>query len=105
MEQPIPVLDPFVLKRSITERTPFPVKHRTAIVTAKIGPERFLKASAEDHRRPGLFCTPAVQITMTVATRAAKVVGDLGVAKDHLGYSPSRPGCSLCRRAFPTLPP
>ena len=102
MDQPIPTLSLFVLEWGIPKSAPLPIERRGTILAAEIGLKCFLKAAAEDHGGSGLFLAPAIQITMAVTAGTAKVVGDLRVAIVHLGYSPSRPSCSLCKKVPPT---
>src|SRR5208282_1891709 len=87
MDQPIPGLSLLVLKRSIPESAPLTIKHRAAIIAAKIGLKGFFKAATEDHGSPGLLLAPAVQVAMAIATRTPQVVTDLGVAEDHFSSS------------------
>src|SRR4029077_9212355 len=41
------------------------------------------EGSTEEHGGPGVLLPPAVEIAMLVASRAGKVLADLGVAIDH----------------------
>ena len=66
---------------------PFAKQHRSGVVSAEVGGQSLLKGATEQHRRPGVFLFPAVQVAIPVAARAAEVLADLGVAVDHQATS------------------
>src|SRR6266852_4366068 len=92
-------------KRSIAVRIPFLEKHRSAILLTKEGTQSLFKAAAEDHGCPGLFFPPAIQVTVTIAARAAQVLTDLRVAIDHRCPFAHRRGPMMCNRGLPSPPP
>src|SRR5437016_5255067 len=81
----IPRLSFAVFKRSIAVRIPFLEKHRGAILLTKVGTQSFFKTATEDHRCPGFSFPPAIQVTVTIAARAAQV--------SACSYRPSLPPC------------
>ena len=102
MDQTIPGFPLSKLKPSVAERTPLPMKHRAAIVSAEISTKCLFKAPTEDHCGPCFLLTPAVQVAMTIAPRTAQVLGDLRVTKEHRGQPPSGPRYWRYRRVLPT---
>src|SRR5713101_716625 len=83
VEEAVPGFSFAVFKRSIAMRIPFSEKHSSAILLTEVGTQSFFKAAAKDHRCSGLFFPPPIQITVTVAAGAAKILADLRVAIDH----------------------
>src|SRR6266702_2734728 len=83
VEEAVPGLSFAVFKWSIAVRFPFLEKHSGAILLTKVGPQSFFKAATEDHRCPGLFFPPPIQVTEAIAARASQVLTDLRVAIDH----------------------
>src|SRR6266852_6895418 len=83
VEEAVPGLSFAVFKWSIAVRIPFLEKHSSAILVTKVGPKSFFKAATEDHRCPGFFFSPAIQVTIAIAARAAKILANLCVAIDH----------------------
>src|SRR5713226_738132 len=70
MEETVPGLSFAVFKRSIAVCLPFLEKHSSAILLTKEGTQSFFKAATEDHRCPGLFFPPAIQIPVAIAAGA-----------------------------------
>src|SRR6266849_7491219 len=91
-------------KRSIAVCIPFLEKHSGAILLTKVGTQGFFKAATEDHRCTCLFFPPSIQIAVTVAARAAKILTDLRVAIDHRCPPAHRCGSVMCIRVPPSLP-
>src|SRR5882724_4564829 len=91
-------------KRSITVCLPFFEKHCSAILLTKVGTQCFFKTATEDHRCPGLFFPPSIQITVAVAARAAQILANLCVAIDHRGLPAHHPGPVMCIRVPPSPP-
>src|SRR6266705_906742 len=83
VEEAIPGLTLAEFKASITVCIPCYEKRSSAILLTKVGSQSFFKAATEDHRRPCLFFTPAIQVAVAIAPRAAKILADLRVAIDH----------------------
>src|SRR6266566_8972267 len=104
VEEPIPGLSLAECKGSIAVRIPFFEKHGSAILLTKVGSQSFFKAATEDHRRPCLFFTPAIQVAVAIAPRAAKILADLRVAIDHRCRPAHRCGPVMCIRVPPSLP-
>src|SRR5258708_20321063 len=102
MDQPVPRFSFCEIEGSITECAPLPMKCRATVATTEVRLHRFFKATAEDHSGLGLSLTPAIKITIAITARAAEVLGYLGIAKVHFGYSPSPPGWLMHSRSFPT---
>src|SRR5229473_4186298 len=103
-EEAVPGLSFAVFKWSIAVRIPFLEKHSSAILLTKVGPQSFFKTATEDHRCPGLFFPPAIQVTVAVAARAAQVLTDLRVAIDHRCPFAHRSGPMMCNRVPPSRP-
>src|ERR1035441_1103687 len=62
---------------------PLRKEHCSRIFTAKKGSQGSLEGATEEHRSPGIFFLPAIEIAMPIAARASKVLADLGVAVGH----------------------
>src|SRR6266704_4027141 len=104
VEEAVPGLSFAVFKWSIAVRFPFLEKHSSDIPLTKVGPKSFVKAATEDHRCPGLFFPPPIQVTVAVAARAAQVLTDLRVAIGHRRLPAHRSGPVMCIRVPPSLP-
>src|SRR5713226_5515934 len=103
-EEAVPGLSFAVFKRSISVCFPFLEKHRGAILLTKIGTQSFFEAATEDHRRPGLFFPPAIQVTVAIAAGAAQILANLRVAIDHRCLPAHRCGPVMCNRVPPSPP-
>src|SRR6266403_6091524 len=104
MEEVVPGLSFAVFKGSIAVCVPFLEKCSSAILLRKVSTQSLFKAATEDHRCPGLFFPPAIQITVAVAARAAQVLTDLRVAIDHHCLPAHRCEPVMCIQAPPSLP-
>src|SRR6266567_7946441 len=104
MEEAVPGLSFAVFKWSIAVCFPFLEKHSSAILLTKVGTKSPFKAATEDHRCPCLFFLPAIQIAVTIATRAAKILANLRVAIDHRCLPARRCGRVTCNQAPPSPP-
>src|SRR5713226_10604769 len=104
MEETVPGLSFAVFKRSIAVCLPFLEKHSSAILSTKVGTQSFFKTATEDHRCPGLFFPPAIQVPVAIAARAAQVLTDLRVAIDHHCPFAHRCGPVMCIRVPPSPP-
>src|SRR5712692_10492382 len=104
VEEAVPGLSFAVFKWSIAVRIPFLEKHSSAILLTKIGIQSFFKTATEDHGCPGLFFTPPIQVTVAIATRAAKILANLRVAIDHHCLPAHRCGPVMCSRVPPSPP-
>src|SRR5260370_14775748 len=104
VEEAIPGLSFAVFKWSIAVRFPFLEKHSSAILLTKVGTKSFFKAATEDHRCPCLFFLPAIQITVAIATRAAKILANLRVAIDHRRLPAHRCRTVMCIQEPPSPP-
>src|SRR5712692_6651509 len=102
MEEAVPGLSFAVFKRSIAICFPFLEKYSSAILLTKVGAESFFKAATEDHRCPGLFFPPPIQIPVAIAAGAAQVLTDLRVAIDHRCPFAHRRGPVMCYRVPPS---
>src|SRR6266571_397246 len=92
MEEAVPGFSFAVFKGSLAVCFPFLEKHSSAILLTKVGTQSLFKAATEDHRCPGLFFPPPIQVTVAVAARAAQVLTDLRVAIDHRRLPAHRSG-------------
>src|SRR4029077_16929246 len=72
-----------VFEGSVPESAPFLEECSSAVVSLEVSRQRFFETTPEHHRCARLFFSPAVEVAMPVAPRAAKVLSDLGVAIDH----------------------
>src|SRR5713226_10402384 len=104
VEEVVPGLSFAECKRSIAVCFPFLEKHRSAILLTKEGTQSFFKAATEDHRCPGFFFPPAIQVTVAIAAGAAQVLTDLRVAIDHRCPFAHRRGPVMCSRVPPSPP-
>src|SRR5438105_2670567 len=62
---------------------PFGEQRNRAVLPAKESAKRLLKAAAEQQCRPGVLFPPALEISIAIASRAAQVLSDLGIAIGH----------------------
>src|SRR5229473_8081481 len=104
VKEPVPGLSFSVFKWSIAVRIPFLEKHSSAILLTKVRTKSLFKAATEDHRCPGLFFPPAIQVTEAVAARAAKILANLGVAIDHRRLPARCCGPVMCIQEPPSPP-
>src|SRR5260370_40289421 len=104
MKEAIPGLSFAVFKRTIAVCFPFLEKHSSAILFTKVGTQSFFKAATEDHRCPCLFLPPAIQVTVAIAARTAKILANLRVAIDHHCLPAHRCGPVRCNRVPPSRP-
>src|SRR5713226_6671490 len=104
VEELIPGLSFAEFKRGIAVCIPFLKKHSSAILLTKVGTESFFKATTKDHRCPGLFFPPPIQVTVAMAAGAAQVLTDLRVAIDHRCRPAHRYGPVMCNRVPPSPP-
>src|SRR5260370_113875 len=104
VEEAVPGLSFAECKRSIAVRIPFLEKHSSAILLTKVGTKSLFKTATEDHRCPGFFFLPAIQITVAIATRAAQVLTDLRIAIDHRFLPAHRCRTVMCIQEPPSPP-
>src|SRR6266566_4351724 len=104
MEEAVPGLSFAVFKRSIAVRIPFFEKCSSTILLTKVGTKSLFKAATEDHRCPGFFFPPAIQIAVAVASRAAKILANLRVAIDHRRLPAHRCRTVMCIQEPPSPP-
>src|SRR5712692_8427168 len=104
VEEAVPGFSFAVFKWSIAVRIPFLEKHSSAILLTKVGTKSLFKAATEDHRCPGFFFLPAIQITVAVASRAAKILANLRVAIDHHCLPAHRCRTVMCIQEPPSPP-
>src|SRR5712691_7352091 len=104
VEEVVPGLSFAVLERSIAVCFPFFEQHGSTILLRKVGTQSFLKTATKDHRCPGFFFSPAIQIPIAVAAGAAQVLTDLRVAIDHRCLPAHRCGPVMCIPAPPSPP-
>src|SRR5712664_1386134 len=83
MHEPIPGLSLLEFKGSITVRLPFLEQHSATILFAEVSSQSILKAAAESHSRARFLFTPAIEVAIAIAARAAEILADLRVAIDH----------------------
>src|ERR1700680_1031985 len=100
---PVPGVTLAIFEWSIAIGPPFLEKLRRAILATKVGSQCLLETTAKDHRRPGVLLLPAVEVAISITTRAGQVLGDLGVAIDH--RRPLHPYGPMRRRPPPSLLP
>src|SRR5205807_1994178 len=81
-----------VLELLILIRLPLLKQGSRRVLAEKVGGQCAFKGAAEEHGCPRVFLLPAIQITMTIASRAGEVLADLGVAINH--QATSDPGAS-----------
>src|SRR5216684_8935246 len=105
MHEPIPGLSLLEFEGSIAVGLPFFEQHSATILFTEVRSQSALKAAAESHSRTSFFFTPAIEVAVTIAARAAEILADLRVAIDHR----NRPARSAHRhhrlkrrRALPT---
>jgi hypothetical protein len=72
VEEAIPGLSFAVFKRSIAVCLPFLEKYSSAILSTKVGTESFFEAATEDHRCPGLFFAPPIQVAVAIADESLR---------------------------------
>src|SRR6266436_2686715 len=104
VKEAIPRLSFAVFKRSIAVCFPFFEKHCSAILPTKVSTKNFFKTAAEEHRCPGLFFPPSIQIAVAIAAGAAKILANLRVAIDHRCLPALRRGPVMCIRVPPSRP-
>src|SRR6516164_11265286 len=59
---------------------PFAEEHGRRIFALEVGRESLFEGPAKEHRGPGVFLAPAIEVAMAVTTRTAQILADLGVA-------------------------
>src|SRR5206468_18921 len=103
LEHAIPAIAMRVLKLVLLMDGPILKQGNRRVLAEKVGAQSPFKGAAEEHGCPGIFLFPAIDITMTVASRAGEVLADLGVAINHQatsdpGGSSAAVGESSCQR-------
>src|SRR5208337_1616518 len=71
------------LQALILRSRPFMKEDGARVFSSEVGPQSQFEGTAEEHRCPGVFLLPAVEIAMAIAPWAGQVVADLGVAVGH----------------------
>ena len=80
VEEPIPGLSLAEFKGSIAVCIPFFEKRSSTIFLTEVGTQSLFETATENHRRPCFFFPPPFQVTVTIASKAAKILTDLVVA-------------------------
>src|SRR6202795_2803586 len=104
VDNTVPGVSFFVLERGISESAPFLEECCGTIFLAEKGAQGILEAATENHRCPGLFFPPAIQVTVAIAAGAAQILTDLCVAIDHRCLPADRSRRVKCIRVPPSLP-
>src|SRR5437879_8184681 len=78
-----------VLDLLILTEFPFLKQGSRRVLAQKEGGQSPFKGATEEHGCPGVFFLPAIEIAMTVASRAGQVLADLGIAVHHQATSDS----------------
>src|SRR5207247_7601656 len=86
-EHAIPGIAVRVLELLILIELPFLKQGSRGILAQKEGGQSAFKGAAEEHGGPSIFLLPAIQITMTIASRAGEVLADLAVAINNQATS------------------
>src|SRR5439155_9713158 len=89
LEHGIPAIAMRVLELLILIRLPLLKQGRRRVLPEKVGGQSPFKDASEEHGCPGVFLLPAIEIAMTVASRAGQVLADLGIAVHHQATSDS----------------
>src|SRR5438876_20226 len=92
LEHAVPSIAMRVLELLILTELPFLKQGSRGILAQEVGGQSAFKGPPEEHGGPSIFLLRAIQITMTIATRAGEVLADLGVAINH--QATSDPGAS-----------
>src|SRR5271157_2126190 len=87
MDEFVPRVSLGIFKSRITVGSPFLEQDCSGILAAEVGCQGLFKAAAKNHGGPGIFLLPPIQIAIPVSARAAEILADLRVAKDH-DFSP-----------------
>src|SRR6266571_5273941 len=104
VEEAVPGFSFAVFKRSIAVCFPFLEKHNRAILLTEVGTQSLFKAATENHRCPGFFFPPPIQVTVAIAARATQVLTDLRVAIDHRRLPAHRCRTAMCIQEPPSPP-
>src|SRR5258707_9440064 len=83
MYEPIPSLSLLEFEGRFTISIPFLEQHSAAILFAEVRSQSILKAAPKSHGRASFLVTPAIEVAIPVAARAAEVLADLRVAIYH----------------------
>src|SRR5208282_482543 len=87
MDHPIPAIAAPVFELRVAVASPLLEQNCSAVLTQEVGCQSLLEAPAKEHGSPGVLLSPAIQIPVAVAARAAQILANLGIAKGH-GPSP-----------------
>ena len=80
VEETVPGLSLAEFKGSIAVCIPFFEKRSSTIFLTEVGTQSLFETATENHRRPCFFFPPPFQVTVTIASKAAKILTDLVVA-------------------------
>src|ERR1700676_2492980 len=83
MHQAIPSLAFLVFERCITVSTPFREQCGARVFPAEESAQGFFKGTSKNHGSSSFLFSPAIQITISVATWTSQVLADLREAIDH----------------------
>src|SRR4029077_6563219 len=83
-------ISPFELQTLVLTGRPLAKQDGGRVFAEEVGAQGLFEGSAEEHGGPGILLSPAVEVAMAIASRAGKVLTDLGVAIDHEDTSDPR---------------
>src|ERR1017187_65638 len=82
-ENAIPGVSVGIVQVLVLTSRPLVEQDCSGIFPAKKGAQGSFEGAPEEHGRPGIFFSPAIEISMPIAARAGEVLADLGGAVGH----------------------
>src|SRR5207249_11030676 len=89
LEHAVPGIPMRVLELLIVTELPFLKQHSSRVFVQKVGGQSAFKGASEEHGCPAVFLLPAIEIAVTVASRAGQGLADRGVAVEQEATSDS----------------
>ena len=101
MHQAIPGLAFLVFECRIAVSAPFREERGTRVFTAEESAQGVFKRTAEHHGSASFFFSPAIQVSVSITTRATQVLVNLRKAIGHGHRHPRLPGSPIHPGALP----
>src|SRR5579872_4716587 len=83
LQHAIPAVTVRVVQCLILVGSPFPEQNPGSVFLSEVSAQSLFEGPTEEHGGTSVFLLPAIQIPMSVTTRAREVLADLGVAVGH----------------------
>src|SRR5260370_5197970 len=72
-----------ILELGLLVFRPLGEQRGSTVLPAEVSPECLVKATTEEQRCPTILLFPPVEVSITIASWAAQVLSDLGIAIGH----------------------